>query len=173
MGVLYRIPKKEIRDLLARGWLTHDWMGFLHVDRDLGILRASGLNRKAIKSLAPFEMERIKRALNVKRVEVGDFDRLMESLLAALEVTLPETVCGRFSFSSPQNGLIHWQWREGQCFAYKGMKRIRALDEYRCCVIYRLECCLENLGLKCSVHPEMEGCLMHQKGFCEGEIRVF
>jgi len=37
MNVLDKIEKKEIGDLLGKGWLTHDGMWFYHTYRQLGI----------------------------------------------------------------------------------------------------------------------------------------
>ena len=53
------------------------------------------------------------------------------------------------------------------------MKQIGAIDGYRCGVMYRIECWLEALGIRYSMDPRIDGCLMHEKGACEGEIRVF
>jgi len=40
---MYRIDKKEIRDLLGKGWLTHDGMWFYNTYRELGIEKANQL----------------------------------------------------------------------------------------------------------------------------------
>ena len=53
------------------------------------------------------------------------------------------------------------------------MKRIGAIDGYRCGVMYRIECWLEVLGVRYSMQPIIEGCLMHETGVCEGEIQIF
>ncbi len=47
-----------------------------------------------------------------------------------------------------------------------------AIDGYRCGVIFRIQCWLEALGVRHTVHPPVEGCLMHQRGSCQGEIRT-
>jgi hypothetical protein len=62
MGVLDRIEKEGIRDLLGKGWLTHDVMWFHHAYQELGIERANALNRAAIKSLAPFDRLMLRQA---------------------------------------------------------------------------------------------------------------
>lgn len=173
MGVLDAIEKREIRDLLGKGWLTHDGMWFYFTFQEFGIERANALNRAAIKALAPIEVERVKRLLGIDRGGLDHLDGLMGFLLAALELTLPDSVFRKIRFSSPSRDLIHWDWRSGQCFAYKGMKQIGAIDGYRCGVIYRIECWLEALGIAYSASTRIEGCLMHEKGICEGEIRVF
>jgi len=115
----------------------------------------------------------VKRVLGIDKKSIDNFDGLMDFILAALELTLPDSVFKKIHFSSPSRDLIHWDWESGQCFAYKGMKQIGMIDGYRCGVMYRIECWLEALGVRYSMHTRIEGCLMHEKGICEGEIRVF
>ena len=173
MGVIDNVEKKDIRDLLGKGWLTHDGMWFYHTCQEFGIEKANALNKAAIKSLAPIEVERAKRVLGIDKEGVRTFDELMEFMFAALELTLPDSVFKKIHFSSSSRDLIRWEWDRGQCFAYKGMKQIGAIDGYRCGVMYRIECWLEALGIGCSMHPRIYGCFMHEKGACEGEIQVF
>ena len=173
MGVLDRIEKIDVRDLLGKGWLTHDGMWFYHTYQEFGIERANALNKAAIKSLAPIEMERAKRVLGIDKERFDTFDEFMDFMLSALELTMPDSVFKKIHFRSPSRDLIHWDWENGQCFAYKGMKQIGTIDRYRCGVMYRIECWLEALGITYTMHPRIEGCLMHEKGICEGEIRVF
>jgi hypothetical protein len=172
MGVLDGIEKTEIRDLLGKGWLTHDGMWFFHTCREFGIERANALNKAAIKSLAPIEVERAKQVLRTAK-GIGTFDALMDFMLGALELTLPDSVFEKIHFHSPSKNLIRWDWETGQCFAYKGMKQMGAIDGYRCGVMYRIECWLEALGIAYSIHPRIEGCLMHEEGVCKGQIGVF
>lgn len=173
MDVLDRIEKAEIRNLLGRGWLTHDGMWFYHTSREFGIEKANEINKAAIKSLAPIEMNRMKRLLGITREKFETSDELLQFMLAALELTLPDSVFKKLHFTSPAENLMRWKWENSQCFAYKGMKQIGVLGEYRCGVMYRIECWLDALGVRYSMQPVIEGCLMHEKGICEGEIQVF
>jgi len=173
MGVLDGLDKRDIRDLLGKGWLTHDGLWFYHTCRELGMEKANALNRAAIKSLAPIEVGRAKRTLGIRKERFDTFDELMDFMLAALELTLPDSVFQKIRFSSSSSCWIHWDWEEGQCFAYKGMKQIGTIDRYRCGVMYRIECWLESLGIRYSIYPTINGCLMHEEGMCRGEIRVF
>jgi len=68
--------------------------------------------------------------------------------------------------------LLHWEWEKRGCFAFKGMKQIGIIDGYRCGVIYRIECWLEALGIKYSIDPKIDKCIMHEKGACSGDLRV-
>ena len=173
MGVLDRIEKTEIRDLLGKGWLTHDGMWFYHTCQAFGIERTNALNKAAIKSLAPIEIERAKRVLGIDKESVDNFDELMDFMIATLELTLPHSVFKKLHLSSPSRDLIHWDWESGQCFAYKGMKQTGMIDGYRCGVMYRIECWLEALGVRYLMQTRITGCLMNEKGICEGEIQVF
>ena len=172
MDILNRVGKREVRNLLGKGWLTHDGMWFYHTCREFGIEKANALNKAAIKSLAPIEVRRVKRALGISRERFDTFDELMDFMLAALELTLPDSIFNNFHFSSPSREIIHWRWENGQCFAYKGMKQAGLIDGYHCGVLYRVECWLDALGIVYSMQPEIEGCRMHKQGVCKGEIRV-
>ncbi len=90
MGVLDRIEKTEISDLLGKGWLTHDGMWFYHTCQEFGVERANALNKAAIKSLAPIEMERARRVLGIDKEGLDNFDDLMDFMIAALKFDAPK-----------------------------------------------------------------------------------
>lgn len=172
MNTLNRISKKEIRDLLGKGWLTHDGMWFYHAFQALGIETANKLNKAAIKSLAPIEIKRVKRLLGISAENIVSFNDLEAFMHNALEITLPESVFEKLQFSSSRQNTLHWEWDKGECFAYKGMQAIGTIDEYRCGVMYRIECWLEALGIDFSMHPRPDKCIMHATGRCAGDISV-
>ena len=172
MSVLNKIGKREIRDLLGKGWLTHDGMWFYHTYQELGIEKANKLNKAAIRSLAPIEIKRVKKALGIGGEKTGTFEELKDFMLEALEVILPNSVFENFRFRASSKDLLHWEWESGECFAYKGMKQIGIIDGYRCGVMYRIECWLEALGIKYSIDPKIDKCIMHEKGACLGDIKV-
>lgn len=172
MNILDGIAKKDIRNVLGKGWLTHDGMWFYHTCREVGIERANALNRAAIQSLAPIEVARAKRVLGFSEERLRTFDGLMDFMRASLELTLPDSVFSKIHLSPSSGEVIQWGWEEGQCFAYKGMTQIGMIDGYHCGVMYRIECWLEALGITYSMHPRIDGCLMHEEGTCTGEIRV-
>jgi hypothetical protein len=172
MNPLDGIEKKEIRDLLGKGWLTHDGMWFYHTFRAFGIEKANALNKAAIHSHAPIEIARAKKVLGVDKEGFDTFDSFMNFMPSALELTLPGSVFTKIHFISPSRNRIHWSWENGQCFAYKGMKQIGTIDQYSCGVMYRIECWLDVLGIEYAMVPGIDGCLMHEKGGCEGEIRI-
>ena len=172
MGILNKIEKREIRDLLGKGWLTHDGLWFYHTYQELGVEKANKLNKAAIRSLAPIEIKRVKKVLGIRGEKIGTFEELKDFMLEALEMILPNSVFEKFRFRSSSQDLLHWEWESGECFAFKGMKQIGIIDGYRCGVMYRIECWLEALGIKYSIDPKIDKCMMHEKGACLGDIRV-
>jgi hypothetical protein len=166
------IEKTQIRNLLEKRWLTHDAMWFLQAFSHVGIDKANEMNRAALKFLAPIDMERVKQVLGVNEEKLLDFDHLVQFMNAALELTLPDSVMKRLDVTAPADNCIHWKWEKYQCFAYKGIKQIGAIDGYNCGVIYRFLCWLEALGFSCSTRPAIEKCLMHENGECEGDIHI-
>lgn len=173
MSVLDRIGKKEVRDLLGKGWLTHDRMWFYHTYKELGIEKANTLNKAAIQSLAPIEMQRTKEILGKDKEKINTVDELKDFLLKALELILPDSVFKKSHFSTPSRDLVRWEWESGECFAYKGMNQIGVLDEYSCGVMYKIECWLEALGTNYEINPKIDKCIMHERGACLGDIKVF
>jgi len=138
MGTLDGIGKTEIRNLLGKGWLTHDGMWFYHTCREFGIEKANEVNKAAIKSLAPIEMDRMKRLLGIAQEKFETFDELVQFMLAALELTLPDSVFKNLHFTPHAGNLIRWKWESLQCFAYKGIEQIGVIDGYLCVVMYRV-----------------------------------
>lgn len=167
-----RINKKGLRDLLGKGWLTHDGMWFYHTYQALGIETANRLNIAAIKSLAPIEIKRVKKILGIGEEDALNFNDLKVFMNDALEITLPESVFTKLQFSSPRQNTLHWEWEKGECFAYKGMKIMGIVDEYRCGVMYRIECWLEAMGIEFYMNPRVNKCMMHEHGTCTGDINI-
>jgi hypothetical protein len=50
---------------VGKDWLTHEGMWFYHTCREFGIEKANEVNKAAIKSLAPIEMDEMKRLLGI------------------------------------------------------------------------------------------------------------
>ena len=157
----------EIIDLLNRCWMTHDGMWFYHCLKNFGIEKANEMNKAAIKSLAPLEIERIKKAIGMEK-KLENFSEFKDFFLAASHLFIPSFMNATMSF--PKENTFHWEFKPGECFAYKGIRRIGAIDRYECGVIYRLACWFDSLGMKYTVEPRVQGCLMLESGSCEGDF---
>ena len=161
------LDKTDIIDLLNRCWMTHDGMWFYHCLREFGIAKANEMNKAAIRSLAPLEIDRITKALGFeKRIE--NFQELRNFFTSAANLFIPPFMNATMFF--PRENVLHWEFAPGNCFAYKGIKRIGAIDQYECGVIYRLQCWFDSLGAKYEVKPRIGHCIMLDDGKCAGDF---
>ena len=163
------IGKGELRDLLGKGWLTHDGMWFFSVCREYGIESANKLNKAAIKSMAPVEVQRLTQITGISRDQLKSLDGIRGFVLCAMELILPSSVLSRLHFSTRGGDILHWEWEKNECFAYKGMSRMGVIDRYECGVMYRIECWIESLELKFTADPRAGKCQMHERGCCAGD----
>jgi hypothetical protein len=169
-SALEALSKKEIKELLSKGWITHDAMWFGVCCQQLGAEKANELNLAAVALMSTFEVPRIRKAIGMHESEIDSFEKLRRFFEQAMDLILPEFMHGEYSF--PENNVIAWKWKKDQCFAYKGIKRIDQLKSYRCGVMYRIECWLRALDTRFRLEPPVDRCLMHQQGRCEGRILV-
>ena len=161
-----------VRDLVAKGWLTHDGMWFDQAARTLGVETANELNRAAIRAMAPFEVSRLCAALGVEASDLRDADAIARFVSDGISLVTPASVSGPLRVGAGAAGSIRWEWEPGECFAFKGMARFGHLDGYRCGVIYRIQCWVDALGVAPLGEPVVEGCLMRDGGVCSGEITL-
>ena len=77
------------------------------------------------------------------------------------------------SFNFPEKNRMTWVFNQGKCFAYEGIKKLGAIDQYECGVLYRIRCWLEGLEIENKFDPEIDQCNMHVNGHCAGEICLF
>ena len=168
MSTLRELQKEGIVELLNRCWMTHDGMWFYHCLKNFGIEKANELNKAAIKSLAPMEIDRIRKSLGMEK-QIGNFQEFKGFFVAASHLFIPAFM--NITISFPKENTLHWEFEQpGNCFAYKGIKRIGAIDEYECGVIYRLECWFDSLGIKYNVAPQVRRCLILDRGICQGNF---
>ena len=157
----------NLREVLTKGWLTHDAMWFYSCCQELGIEKTNKLNKSAIALMGAIETKRMLKALGIHNETFDSFDKVRRFFLGAREFVIPDWM--DFTWSMDKENILEWQWRN--CFAYDGVKQLGVVDKYECGVMFRIECWLKALGVAYEMTPVINGCLMHQCGQCKGEIR--
>lgn len=161
------LDKIELKELLNKGWMTHDGMWFNNCLQELGIEKTNKINKAAIRGLGSIEIKRIQKALGTDRIDTFEEFKRFFSLVM-------EIVSGKFmkyDFSFPEKNLIHAEWQS--CFAYEGIKGLGVIDRYECGIMLRIETWFDTLGIKYEVDPKVTGCMMHTDGQCFRNYRFF
>lgn len=168
MKTLEMLEKREVRELISKGWITHDAMWFVHCLQEFGIEKTNELNRAAVRSMATIEVGRLKKMLGVTKETFVTFDELMEFLKSALDIVLADFM--QVKFNTPSKNILHWEMEKESCFVYKGMCRLGLSDQYECGVLHRIECWLDTLNIPYTMTPQVKKCLMHDTGECSGNF---
>ena len=164
------MSKDELRELLGKGWLTHDGAWFFSVASEMGMDAANRLNKAAIRAMAPFETRRTMKVLAVDAADLRDCASLVRFVTAGLGLIMPDSVLDNLHFDRVDDHTIHWSWEPGRCFAYKSMKQMGQADSYECGVLFRIQCWLEAMESPVELEPSPVGCLMHETGECQGDF---
>lgn len=169
MKSLDKLDKKELKELLSKCWMTHDGMWFYHCLQEFGIEKTNKINGAAVRSMAAIEARRIKKALGMEHVQT--FEQLKEFLAGACELLKADFM--KFTYSFPSENVWRWEWEKEQCWAYVGIKRLGVIDQYQCNLYNRPAAWLDELGIRYSITPQAEGCMMHTEGQCFREFRFY
>lgn len=171
-GFIGGATPEDVRDLVAKGWLTHDAMWFDQSARVLGVERANDLNRAAIRAMATTEVRRLSELTGAGGASPDDTAAVVRFVADGTRLVTPASVAGRMRVWAGDDETLCWEWEPGECFAFKGMSRLGWIDGYRCGVIYRVECWLDALGVRPLGAPSVEGCLMLAGGGCTGSLAL-
>ncbi len=153
------IDKQHVlKQLLTRGWMTHDAMWYRSALEQLGSETANALNKSAIRLMAPIEVRRIGKVLGIPSVD--NLSQLRAFLEGAFELLIGDFM------------QVAWQWHsEGphqmtlsipKCFAREGIMRLGAIEQYQCGIFERLFGWLDALQIAYQVEPTVSRCLLEQ-----------
>jgi len=170
MQITEKIDKHQIRELLSKGWLTHDAMWFYNVYKDMGIEKANKMNLAAIEAMSAIEVRRYLKALGYPKDTVftsfKDFSDFFEKAFSILQADFMDT-----QYTIPGHNRVKWKWNT--CFAHTGLTHLGVIGQYQCGVLLRVQTWLKTLGIRYTMEPEITGCLMHSRGACEGIFRFY
>jgi len=161
------LEKDELKELLNKGWMTHDAMWFYNCLEECGIEKTNKINQAAIRALGPIEIKRIQKALGMGKLDTFDEFKLFFDM--AMEIATGKFM--KYTFNMPENNLIRGEWES--CFAYEGIKALGVIDRYECGIMLRIETWFDTLGIKYEVEPKVTGCMMHTNGQCFRNYQFF
>lgn len=155
----------QARQLLLRGWMTHDAMWLRHCVERFGMEAANQVNQAAVRSMATVEIRRLLQAFGIP--EVRSMDALRALVERAWELIGADFMDFECTWPAPDT----MRWEALRCFAFEGVTRLGVVDAYDCGIMPRMEAWFDALGLRYTVQPRGEGCMMHRTGSCHREYR--
>ncbi len=168
MNALAKIGKQELRELLSKGWMTHDAMWLYHCLQECGMEQTNRINKAAVESMSQIEILRLKKALGKDGDDVSRFKDLAELVTGAMELIKADFM--KFEWSIPKRNILQWKWKDKECFAYEGVKKLGVIDQYECGIMTRIAGWFKGLGIGFTMDPPLNGCLMRKKGACSGRF---
>jgi len=161
------LEKDKLKELLIKGWMTHDAMWFYHCLQECGIDKTNRINKAAIKAMSAVEIKRIQKAVGAEKLDT--FDEFKRFFDITMEIATGEFM--KYTYSMTTNNLMHGEWES--CFAYEGVKALGVVDRYECGIMLRIDTWLDTLGIQYEVEPKVTGCIMHTDGKCFRDYRFF
>jgi hypothetical protein len=141
------------KDLLIKGWMSHDARWYMAVAEHFGIEAANRLNQTVARELGRVEMKRFMKALNLPP------SRNMEEYLnlkkAALSMFGPDLVDYEIKILAHQSYEMHLT----RCFAHENIVRAGIKDEYECGIFSRLQGWIDAQGLQHDLTPPLSKCM--------------
>jgi hypothetical protein len=160
-----KMDKVQLRNLLNKGWMTHDGMWFFHCVQECGIEKTNKINKAAVRTMAMVEVKRIKKALGLN--EISSFNDIKILLEEGFEIIRADFM--NFDLYFPEENIFRWEIPT--CFAYEAVKKLGVADQYQCGIVDRVLGWFDGLGIKYSLTPSTEECLMHTEGKCSREFK--
>jgi len=161
------VENDDLKELLVKGWMTHDAMWFYHCLQECGIEKTNRINKAAVKAMSAIEINRIQKAGGVEHIDT--FDEFKRFFDMTMEIATGKFM--KFIYSSPAHNKIHSEWKS--CFAYEGVKALGVIDRYECGIMLRIDTWLDTLGIQYEVEPKITGCMMHTDNQCFRDYRFF
>jgi hypothetical protein len=151
--MLNRLSSETEKNLLIKGWMSHDARWFMAVAERFGIKEADQLNQKVCRELGGVEMKRFMKALSLS------FPRNMDEHLAinkdAISLYGPDLIEYEIKAVDRQSYEMHIR----RCFAHENVVKAGIKDQYKCGILARVQGWIDAQGLEHELTPPLGKCM--------------
>jgi len=142
------------KDLLIKGWMSHDARWFMAVTQHFGIDAANRLNQFVCREIGRVEMKRLMKTLALSQPkDLEEYLRFNKAAFALYGSGLAEYEIKTLDHQSYE---IHLK----RCFAYENIVRAGIKDQYECGILARIQGWIDALGLEHELAPPLGKCMM-------------
>jgi hypothetical protein len=164
--MLNRLSFDTQKDLLVKGWMSHDARWFMAVGEHFGIDAANRLNQIAARELGRVEMKRFMKALTLSPPK--DMDEYLALKKAAKSLYGPDLIEYEIIILDSQSYEVCLK----RCFAYENILRAGIKDQFECAIFARLQGWIDAQGLGHELTPPMGKCTMVLGKQCSHKITL-
>ncbi|MDI7261844.1 MAG: DUF6125 family protein [Thermodesulfobacteriota bacterium] len=151
--MLNRLSFEMEKDLLIKGWMSHDARWFMAVAENFGIEAANQLNQIVARELGRVEMKRYMKTMNV--LPPKDIDEHLNLKKSAISLYGPDLIEYEITVLDSQSYKMHLQ----RCFAHENIVKTGIKDQYECGIFARLEGWIDAQGLEHRLIPPLSQCM--------------
>ena len=165
MKSVEQLTRKEIVEAINKDWMTHDGMWFYHCLQAFGMEKTNQINLAAIESMTHAEVYRFKKLIQIEKETIDNLDELEHLFQRFQALFMPDFMGAYLEFKKPDR--LRVGMKPDACFAYKGIKKLGAIESYQCGVLFRVDRILKAFGLEFQRSRPLGTCFMHKEGACE------
>jgi hypothetical protein len=142
------------KDLLIKGWMSHDARWFMAVAKHFGMDAANRLNQFVCREIGRVEMKRFMKSLALSTPkDLEEYLTLKKAAFSLYGSGLAEYEIKALDHRSYE---IHLK----RCFAYENIVRAGIKDQYECGILARLQGWIDAHGLEHELTPPLGKCMM-------------
>jgi hypothetical protein len=142
------------KDLLIKGWMSHDARWFMTVTQNFGIDTANRMNQFVCREIGRVEMKRFMKTLELTQPKnLEEYLTYHKKAFALYGFGLAEY---DIKILDHQSYEIHLK----RCFAFENIVRAGIKDQYECGILARIQGWIDAQGLEHELKPSLGKCMM-------------
>ena len=149
-----RLSFEMEKDLLIKGWMSHDARWFMAVAERFGIDAANRLNQLVCRELGRVEMKRYMKTLGLSPAK--DLEEFL--ILGKAALTLYGSGLAEYEIKTLNHQTYEMHLK--RCFAYENIVRAGIKDQYECGILARIQGWIDAQGLEHELAPPLGKCMM-------------
>jgi len=154
------------KDLLIKGWMSHDARWFMAVAKHFGMDAANRLNQSVCREIGRVEMKRYMKTLALSPA------RNLEEYLTLMEAALSLYGSGLAEYEIKTLNDQSYETHMRRCFAFENIVRAGIEDRCECGIFARLQGWIDAQGLEHELTPPLGKCMMVLGKECRYKITL-
>jgi len=154
------------KDLLIKGWMSHDARWFMAVAKHFGMDAANRLNQSVCREIGRVEMKRYLKTLALSPA------KNLEEYLTLMKSAVSLYGCNLIEYEIKPLDHRSYEMHLKRCFAHENIVRAGIADRCECGIFARLQGWIDAQELSHELIPPLGKCMMVLGKECRYKIRL-